>query len=278
MAQARSSATGRILVFLGLTLALSALFFVPIAQAGSLQANGGLYVLGGMWCPGIAALLTKLVFDRSLRGLGWRPGNPRYLGLAYVLPIVYCAVAYGAVWLAGLGALSLDRVPNGWGLPTFLAVSATIMVAVSLLSATGEEIGWRGFLVPELAKVMSLRATALVSGGIWFLWHLPLVLLADYSSAAPRLYAIACFGAAVLGISFLMAWLRLASGSFWPAALLHATHNLWVQSVFDVLTRDTGPTAYLTGEFGAALALAISLAAALVWRQSRRKERAVLTA
>jgi hypothetical protein len=108
IAEIRASATRRILVFLGLTLALSALFFVPIAQAGSLQANGGLYVLGGMWCPGIAALLTKLVFDRSLRGLGWRPGNPRYLGLAYVLPIVYCAVAYGAVWLAGGGRLATE--------------------------------------------------------------------------------------------------------------------------------------------------------------------------
>ena len=264
------SAPRRILVFLTLTVALSAVFFVPIARAGSLGINGGLNVLGGMWSPGIAALVTKLIFDRSLRGLGWRLGSPRHLGLAYLLPIAYCVVAYGVVWLTGLGGFSTERVPNGWSLPTFLGVSATIMVLASLLSATGEEIGWRGFLVPELAKVLSFRATALVSGAIWFLWHLPLVLLSDYNSSAPRLFAVVCFGVAILSISFVMAWLRLSSGSLWPAALLHASHNLWVQNVFDVLTGDTGPTAYLTGEFGIGLALAIALAAALVvWRGRR---------
>lgn len=83
---------------------------------------------------------------------------------------------------------------------------------------------------------------------------LPVILFADYHSAAPRLYAIACFTVMVLGMSFLLAWVRLGSGSVWSAALLHAAHNFWVQTVFDPLTRDTGPTAYLTGEFGAALA------------------------
>jgi membrane protease YdiL (CAAX protease family) len=76
-------------------------------------------------------------------------------------------------------------------------------------------------------------------------------------------YAIGCFTVMVLGMSFLLAWVRLGLGSVWPAALLHAAHNLWVQAVFDPLTRDSGPTAYLTGEFGAALALAVVAAAGL---------------
>jgi hypothetical protein len=37
----------------------------------------------------------------------------------------------------------------------------------------------------------------------------------------------------------------------WPAAILHASHNLFVQALFDRVTVDTGPTKWLTGECGA---------------------------
>jgi hypothetical protein len=67
-----------------------------------------------------------------------------------------------------------------------------------------------------------------------------------------------------LGVPF--AWLRLRSGSVWPAAILHASHNLFVQAFFDRVTVDTGPTKWLTGEFGAALALAIVATAWIFWR------------
>jgi len=40
-----------------------------------------------------------------------------------------------------------------------------------MMAAIGEEIGWRGFLVPELAKWMSVPKTALVSGAIRCVWQ-----------------------------------------------------------------------------------------------------------
>src|SRR4051794_30801383 len=51
--------------FLGLTLALSAIFWWLIISAGSLGAHGGSYVLALMWCPGVSALITRLVFQRN---------------------------------------------------------------------------------------------------------------------------------------------------------------------------------------------------------------------
>jgi hypothetical protein len=71
----------------------------------------------------------------------------------------------------------------------------------------------------------------------------------------------------VVSLSVPMAWLRLRSGSVWPAAILHASHNLFVQGFFDRVTVDSGPTRWLTGEFGAALALAIGATAWLFWRR-----------
>ena len=246
--------------YLVLTFALSSLFYGLIISAGSLGANGGLYVLALMWSPGVSALITRLVFQRNVRGEGWLPGAPRWLALAYLLPVAYAAIAYGAVWVSGLGAVDLTRFKTP--MTTFLVVGSL----QSLLSATGEELGWRGFLVPELARTMSLGRTALVSGSIWALWHMPLIIFADYNAGTATWYALACFAFMVVAMSFPMAWLRLRSGSVWPAAILHASHNLFVQGFFDRVTVSTGPTLWLTTEFGAALAVTIGLTGWVFWR------------
>src|SRR4051794_11118202 len=154
-------ARAQLATFLGLTFALSAVFWWLIVAAGSLGANGGRYVLALMWSPGVSALITRLVFQRNVRGQGWKWGNTRYPALAYVLPLGYATAAYGLVWLTGLGGVDLGRFKIGVG--TFLVVGSL----QSLLSATGEELGWRGFLVPTLARSMSFTRVAMVSGAIW---------------------------------------------------------------------------------------------------------------
>ena len=108
--------------YLVLTFALSSLFYGLIIAAGSLGAKGGLYVLALMWSPGVSALTTRLIFQRNLRGEGWLPGSPRWLVLAYLLPIVYAAVAYGTVWLTGLGSVDLTRFKTP--VTTFLVVGS----------------------------------------------------------------------------------------------------------------------------------------------------------
>ena len=88
---------------------------------------------------------------------------------------------------------------------------------------------------------MGFSRAALVSGIIWLVWHLPLVLLADYNNGmTPIGYAVVCFGIMVIGISFPFAWLRLKSGSLWPAVILHAAHNALIQGLFDPMTQNTG--------------------------------------
>lgn len=256
----RDNTRAQLTTFLGLTFGLSAVLYGLIISAGSLGARGGLYVFALMWTPGVSALVTRLVFQHNLRGQGWRPGSIRWLALAYVLPLGYAGVAYCLVWLAGLGSVDLGQFRLSAA--TFLIVGSL----QSLLSATGEELGWRGFLVPTLARSMSFTRTALVSGAIWAGWHVPLIVFADYNAGAPAWYSVICFVIMVLGISFPFAWLRLRSGSFWPAAILHATHNLFVQAFFDRVTVDTGPTEWFTSEFGAALAVTAAITAWVFWR------------
>jgi len=113
---------------------------------------------------------------------------------------------------------------------------------------------------------MSFQRTAVISGAIWAAWHVPLIVFADYNAGTPTWYSVMCFGAMVVAMGFPMAWLRLRSGSVWPAAILHASHNLFVQAFFDRVTVNTGPTKWLTSEFGAALAITIGITAFVFYR------------
>jgi hypothetical protein len=67
-----------ILIFLSLTLLLSSGFYLYLFLAPSPTWNS-LYAWAFMWCPGTAALLTRLIAGRSLRGLGWGWGGTRHL-------------------------------------------------------------------------------------------------------------------------------------------------------------------------------------------------------
>lgn len=274
---AMSNSRQKILLFLFLTFLFSSIFYYLIASSGSIQT----YALGLMWCPGIAALLTQGIFQRNLCGLGWRAGAGKYLLLGYALPIAYGLAVYAIVWLSGLGRFSplefANQVAAQLGMQSYspwlvgsgyILALATIGISLSCLSALGEEIGWRGLLVPELAKETTFARTALISGGIWAVWHFPGILFADYNNAnAPAWFGLICFTVMVLGISFPFAWLRLKSGSMWSSVILHASHNLFIQGVFTPLTSDTGVTAYVIDEFGIGLALISVLIAWLFWRR-----------
>ncbi len=232
-----------------------------------------------MWGPALAALIVRLVSERSLVGIGFGPGRPVWLLIALLLPFAYGLPPYLLAWASGLGAF----VPARWGevLPYGLHVTGALpalglIFTVGFLDkisrAVGEEIGWRGLLVPELLKVTSFRNTALISGVIWTLWHVPLILFSDYRAAGtPVAFQLGCFALMIVSSSFLYAWLRQRSGSVWPAAVLHAAHNLLVQSVLDQATQDRGGAFYLTTEFGLGIALCTVLVAWLILGQAPRR-------
>ena len=259
--------------------------YVPIISAGTLNVNDGIFVLTMMWSPGIAAILTQLIATRNLRGLGWRLGSARWLGIAYILPVVYALPVYAFTWSTSPGSplnpyvfSPLARQYSSPDLLTaitvFVLIKATKGVAETLIFSLGEEIGWRGLLVPELAKTTSFTKTALISGIIWAAWHMPGIFLADYhSGGTPVVYAAAMFAVMIIAISFPFAWLRLKSGSLWTAVLLHTTHNIFIQGVFDRLTGNTGITPYITGEFGVGLALASLFVAYVFWHTLWDKSR-----
>ena len=237
----------RILCFLLLTYGLSSVFYFRIASTGKMEI---LPVFMLMWCPAIAASILRVASRSSPSAIGWSWNAPHWYLLSYLLPAGLGLVVYGTVWLTGIGTFSGAGLETGRGsqlsLPAHVAILASLGFVQGAVFALGEELGWRGFLVPELAQITSFTRTALFSGAAWSVYHYPLILFADYNSGTPAWFALLCFTWMVVASSFVYAWLRLKSGSLWTAVILHASHNLFVQQVFDPLTRDGRIMRYVT--------------------------------
>ena len=276
--EARARVWRKIAIYYLLTLAFSGVFDALVLHARNMMAANRLYVTGAMWSPALAAFATKKLFGERIRDMPWRFSASRFAWMAYFIPLVYAAPVYVIVWLTGLGGFNFDfakRAAADFGLQNwslisfvtlFILITATLGMVATLSRALGEEIGWRGFLVPELAKVVGFPRVALISGAMWAIYHYPALIFGDYNAGTPVWYGLTCFTLMVIATSFIMAWITLRSNSLWPAAILHAAHNLFVQQIFNPLTRDIGRTKYIIDEFGLGMVITITIAAIIICR------------
>jgi membrane protease YdiL (CAAX protease family) len=280
----RPTVSRSVVLFLILTAVLSSICYAFIIATGHVGGGNGTYELGLMWSPAIAALLTCRLSGLSLQSLGWSWGAWRWQWLAFAIPLGYTTVAYVFVWFSGYGGFPdpqfvvSTRASLGWtSAPDWLVLGGYFLLigsagmALSMAFALGEEIGWRGFLTPQLTALFGFRAGALLTGVIWTLWHLPLVFFADYNNTAPSWFGVTSFAVLMLGMSVIMAWLRLSSGSLWTAAVFHASHNQFIQVFFTPATIVRGTkTSFAIDEFGFALPAVVLVLAIVFWRLARK--------
>lgn len=235
-----------------------------------------------MWGPGAAALITCMIYRIDIRTLGWQWPARRWLMLSYVLPLLYAAPVYLLTWVAIRKSFALDAfmesVAGSYNLASWkvfgtFVVGIPLLLSVGVLSsvtwALGEEIGWRGFLFPRLMSRFGFTGASLLSGLVWAAWHYPGLILGHYNAGTNPAFALICFTLSIVAAAFVSGWLRLRSHSVWPSALLHASHNLFVQGIFDPLTANTGIARYTTTEFGAGLAITIGITAYLLCTRLR---------
>jgi len=267
-----------ITIFLLITFALSSIFYFLIIHTGKISGGNGRYATGLMWCPGISAIITSVILKRKVSLLGWQWGETRFQVWSYLIPLLYALLAYLIIWLAGFGkfyngefvekfslAFGFDKLNDELAIILYCILMGIYGLPASMASALGEEIGWRGFLVPELYKSLSYTKTSIITGIIWAVWHYPILIFADYNTGTPAWYGLSCFTVMVISISFVFTWFRIRSGSLWTAVLLHASHNLIIQAILTPLTKDTGNTKFFIDEFGAVLPLVCVCLAIFFW-------------
>lgn len=238
-----------------------------------------LYVGALMMTPTLAAFVTLKLRGRSISSLPWSWGGFRANWAGYLIPVVYISVSYGLVWFFGFGgagdpetlaewrgALGLSDAPL-WAVTTLMIVlMASVQFVKSLGTIAGEEIGWRGFLVWELRKIMSFEATCLVSGLLWAVWHYPIIIV---YGGGDTLVQLACFTVMVTAMSVIMTFYTFRSNSLWPAVMFHGAHNIYIQKIFTPLTLETEQTAFWIDEYGVMVPLVVTVLALIYWRRAK---------
>jgi membrane protease YdiL (CAAX protease family) len=198
----RRVAIAKVSTFLALTVAFAAAPYAMMARAGSTRD----YALAWMWSPCAAALATRLIFHRCIRGLGWKAPRPIWILAGLAIPLGYSLFIYSTVWIGRLGTFQPST-------PTRLLLFATFGLLAACFAALGEEIGWRGLLIPELIRLVYSSKAPAMTGLVWAAWHMPAVLFADYHNEGPRWLDVFSLTIAVIGLSFFTARLRLALAS-----------------------------------------------------------------
>jgi membrane protease YdiL (CAAX protease family) len=250
-----------LLKFFLLTFIVSWAFFAAAASisgwtfsptSGPAALSGALLFLG-IIAPSLVALaLTELIDGRAgtlallRRVVEWR-ASIRW----YVFAVGYMAVIK-------LTVVFLHRLATGaW--PAF-GQTAWYILAVAIIFSTpvqaGEEIGWRGYALPRLAKRYGVARASIALGVIWACWHLPFFLIpgADKSGQSFPIYLLS-----VTAISVAMAWLYWrADGSLLLTMLMHAAINHIIGIVPSPVSQGANPLALNAS-------LVAWLTAALLW-------------
>lgn len=239
-----------VIVFVAVSFALAWLVALPLWLGDGLAEPMSVFLLPiMMFTPAIAALVVTLLMrvpapGRRARFLGLWPLRPakRVIWLmvaGWLAPPLL--VALGILLSAALGFVQLDltfaafaaelekAVPAGTPLPPVQVIVFAQLAMIPVgglfnsLFAFGEELGWRGWLLPALRPLGTWPALIL-SGVIWGLWHSPVILL-GYNFGRTDITGVLFMVGGCVAWGILLGWLRLRSASVWPAVIAHGSLN-----------------------------------------------------
>ena len=169
-------------------------------------------------------------------------------------------LAYGGAWLTGLVGFE-----GGAGaLVVGLVTAATWITIYGFIFTAGEEIGWRGYMLTRLIDA-GVPRPVLVSGLIWALWHVPLILAGLYAAGLYPALSAVLFVVSVTSVAHILARMRLETGSIWPVIFDPSAWNSIIQGPFDGATKGAN-AALWTGESGILTVIVLVVVAVIVSR------------
>ena len=264
-----------IIIFFGIVTILSAIAEFMICRCGNMWAYPVL-----MWMPAVSAIIASIVsikeyeeqfsLKRLLQNTGLKFCSIKYIIAGILLPLIYLLIPYMIYWRMHPENFAYNGVALGLILKDCL-LPGVIGIFGGLLTATGEEIGWRGFLVPALNERIGLDKTLIVTGLFWCLWHFPLLIWGGYVEGQSLIYSLIAFVLGVFPVAVICGLLAIKSGSMWPCAFLHAAHNNYDQAIFDIITKGEDKLYYVseTGIFTIICVWACAVVMYIIFRKHK---------
>jgi len=215
-----------VLVFMLATLILTWVVWVPRAMGTQVGLIGQLWT----WIPAVTALGCAAVLygragvgDLGRRLVLWRVSWWWYL-VVLLGPLVFSLLVAGIAMLLG-EPWDAARPPT---MTLSIPALALTLLILALTDGLGEELGWRGYLLPRLLTHYRAVAASLIVGLYWWFWHLPSVWTAGAAMEGQPLWLLL---ADLLAKSLLFTYVFLGTkGSVLIAILLHASTNLFFVS------------------------------------------------
>jgi membrane protease YdiL (CAAX protease family) len=212
--------------FFALAYAISWLAWTPAAFGYEGGLDGPLSMVA-QFGPALAALAAVWLSGASTRELlrsvvRWRVA-PRWYAVAVGLPLALILIQ-AAVFAAIGNPLDLASVAGR------LAGFAPTLLFLALIAGLGEEPGWRGFALPRLQGRFAPVVATLVLGGLWGLWHLPLVFVDPrfshgFASVAPQVLVALLTMITIALYAFFYTWIYNRTRSVLLCMFLHGSFN-----------------------------------------------------
>jgi len=206
------------------------------AEIRTMLAQPGIPAILVMLTLGVAAaVILPLVRKKwpSLWAIAKPPGlgvtlpvNPAFFGLALIIGVL-APLAGGLLTALLADGKSVTQDIQDLGAHTPLALRIVLVVVVASLGPLVEELLFRGVLLSALMQRCRTGWSIAISALLFALVHLPGMQWQWY--ALPDLALLAAA----------LAWLRLRSGSLWPAVLAHGINNLMAVVAWFVTTAMT---------------------------------------
>lgn len=203
-----------------------------------ISSGTSLLLAYSMLAPAMAVLFARAVTkegfsltgrDSMMLGISFRQRRWVFYLVAIITPWFLRELEGGLEILLFQGAFALKSVDQDVrSILVFLPVLGMTQGVIGSVGGLGEELGWRGYMMPKLEKLFGIRAAVLIGGVIWGVWHYVAIYNGhnfgvDYVGA-PWSGMLVFTVFAVFENAFLT-YLTKRTGSVWPAAFSHAVNN-----------------------------------------------------
>lgn len=215
-----------------ITFGIISILFLPIIGLANLElfpSSFNYALMFPQWTPTLAAIIVLVLsaermkirnlFQRTL----YKSVNLKWLLLAAIIPIICCGASYAILMFVQYG----EFVP-----PVFTRSIGNYIICLlaTIFGCYGEEIGWRGFMLPQLNEKHSLFVSSLIVGLFWGVWHMRFQI------------GLLAFGLFIIGVvfySFLISWIcTKTKANILAAIVFHTAINMSSLVLFENLLSD----------------------------------------